>query len=239
MADNLTTQSATLATVPASSVIATDDAGAGGHVQIVKLAIGTDGSATVIPADATNGLDVDVTRIAAGDNLVGRVKVSDGTDVMLVNTDGSISTRPVLSTQVQTSTGLTTASTSYAANDVLGDGWSFTSMGTTGYIVAARLLDKADLIFGVDLILHSASVTFGTDNSAPSRSDTDAEKECGQLSVVALDEGAQRVAISGPTMTPYHTDAGTLYVAGVTRAAHSFFGAVGDLMLRLYYIVST
>lgn len=43
--------------------VATDDAGAGGHVQIIKLAISTDGSATVIPADTANGLDVDVTRV--------------------------------------------------------------------------------------------------------------------------------------------------------------------------------
>lgn len=50
----------------ATPVVATDDAGAGGHVQIIKLAISADGSATVIPADATNGLDVDVTRVADG-----------------------------------------------------------------------------------------------------------------------------------------------------------------------------
>lgn len=48
--------------------IATDDAGAGGHVQIVKLAIGTDGSATVIPADATDGLKVN-TELAAASAL--------------------------------------------------------------------------------------------------------------------------------------------------------------------------
>ena len=57
MADTLTTQSSTLATVPASSIIATDDAGAAGHVQVVKLALSTDGSATPITADA-NGLEV-------------------------------------------------------------------------------------------------------------------------------------------------------------------------------------
>lgn len=37
--------------------VATDDAGAAGHVQVVKLAIATDGSATAIPADG-NGLSV-------------------------------------------------------------------------------------------------------------------------------------------------------------------------------------
>lgn len=87
MADNVAI------TAGSGTSIATDDAGAGGHVQLVKLAISTDGSATPIPAEATNGLDVDVTRlpalvagtanigdvdvasIAAGDNNIGNVDV--------------------------------------------------------------------------------------------------------------------------------------------------------------------
>lgn len=64
MADNVTFQTTAPATPPDATKIATDDAGANGHVQIVKLAISADGSATVIPADATNGIDVDVTRVS-------------------------------------------------------------------------------------------------------------------------------------------------------------------------------
>lgn len=45
------------------STVLTDDTGATGHAQVVKLAISTDGSPTLIPAEATNGLDVDVTRV--------------------------------------------------------------------------------------------------------------------------------------------------------------------------------
>lgn len=52
MADNVAI------TAGSGTDIATDDCGAGGHAQIVKLAIATDGSATLIPADATNGLTV-------------------------------------------------------------------------------------------------------------------------------------------------------------------------------------
>ena len=51
MADNLTT-TATVSTVPVATVIATDDAGAGGHVQRVKLSLSADGSAAPITADA-------------------------------------------------------------------------------------------------------------------------------------------------------------------------------------------
>lgn len=51
MADNVT--------LPGTGdVIAADDAGAGGKVQLFKLAVSTDGSVTLIPADATNGLTI-------------------------------------------------------------------------------------------------------------------------------------------------------------------------------------
>ena len=63
MADTVVYQTASAATPPDATIVATDDAGAAGQVQIIKLAISTDGSATVIPADAANGLDVDVTRV--------------------------------------------------------------------------------------------------------------------------------------------------------------------------------
>lgn len=52
MADNVSITSGS------GTAIATDDAGAGGHVQIFKQAVSTDGSAAVVPADATNGLRV-------------------------------------------------------------------------------------------------------------------------------------------------------------------------------------
>jgi hypothetical protein len=49
-------------TAGSGTTILTDDTGAGGHAQVVKLAISADGSGTPIPADATNGIDVDPTR---------------------------------------------------------------------------------------------------------------------------------------------------------------------------------
>lgn len=52
------------------TTILTDDTGAGGHAQVVKLAISTDGSATLVPADSSNGLDVDVTRVSGDVTVV-------------------------------------------------------------------------------------------------------------------------------------------------------------------------
>jgi hypothetical protein len=98
-----------------SSDLATDDAGAGGHVQIMKLATSTDGSATVIPASTTDGLlvnlgtnnditgtvtanlaagtnnigDVDVLTLpalVAGTAFVGKVQITDGTNDAVVDT---------------------------------------------------------------------------------------------------------------------------------------------------------
>jgi hypothetical protein len=81
MADNLTTQSTTPATVPASTQIATDEV-ASVHYQRVKLVDGTADSTTAIPGDATYGLDVDVTRVQ------GTVTVGDGGNTLSVDDGG-------------------------------------------------------------------------------------------------------------------------------------------------------
>jgi hypothetical protein len=47
-------------TAGSGTTILTDDTGAPGHAQVVKLGISTDGSATLIPSDATNGMLVDL-----------------------------------------------------------------------------------------------------------------------------------------------------------------------------------
>lgn len=66
MADNVTLNS-----MSGGAVVATDDTGTA-HVQIVKLAISADGSATFIPADAANGIDVDVTRVSGTVTVIER-----------------------------------------------------------------------------------------------------------------------------------------------------------------------
>lgn len=63
----------------AGKTVATDDAGAAGHVQVIKLAISTVGSATYIPADATYGLDVDVARLPSG-TVAGGTSLPAGTN---------------------------------------------------------------------------------------------------------------------------------------------------------------
>lgn len=68
MADNVTFQT-TVATPPNATVVAADDV-SGVHYQRVKLVDGTADSTALIPGDATNGLDVDVTRVSGNVTVV-------------------------------------------------------------------------------------------------------------------------------------------------------------------------
>lgn len=74
MADNVAI------TAGSGTDVATDQvSGTLEHVQLFKLAISTDGSRTLVPADATNGLLVDVSRIT------GQVQIGDGTNAVSVD----------------------------------------------------------------------------------------------------------------------------------------------------------
>lgn len=122
MADNLTTQSTTPATVPASTQIATDEV-ASVHYQRVKLVDGTADSTTAIPGDATNGLDVDVTRVQ------GTVNVADGGGSLTV--DGTVAVSSVGGT-VAVSGPLTDTQLRASSVPVSDGGGSLTVDGTVG-----------------------------------------------------------------------------------------------------------
>lgn len=159
MADNLTTGT-TLSSVPSGTVFGTDDAGAAGHIPIGKLAISTDGSATLIPATAANGLLVDISRNAA--LVAGTANIGD-VDVLTVPTDpfganadaasatGSISAKlrfiaatgiPITGTVTVGSHAVTNAGT-FAVQDsqVVADNAGFTD-GTTKVFTAGFIYDE-------------------------------------------------------------------------------------------------
>lgn len=97
----------------------TDDCGAAGHAQVVKLAIATDGSATLIPADATAGLSVNVTDSATRDNGIVDIGAAlpAGT-----NNIGDVDVLTVVTTTNKTATGSLTATGSVTINPVNGCG---------------------------------------------------------------------------------------------------------------------
>lgn len=80
--------------------VATDDCGAGGHAQIVKLAISTDGSATAIPANAADGLlvnlgtnnDVTVSGVSTAANQSTIIGHLDGVEGLLTTIDADTGT---------------------------------------------------------------------------------------------------------------------------------------------------
>jgi hypothetical protein len=64
--------------------IATDEVTTTGeHVQLFKMAVSADGSRTLVPADSSNGLLVDVSRVQ------GQVQVGDGTNAISIDTSGT------------------------------------------------------------------------------------------------------------------------------------------------------
>jgi hypothetical protein len=244
------------------TTVATDDAGAAGHVQIQKLAISTDGSATLIPADATYGLDVDVTRIAAGTNYIGKTRVTDGTtDATVVNTSG---THDGLAVALIDSTGaalsitppgeLTASPTIYSAGacaqydslhtTIMTFSGAANANGGTGRILGARLICKHDS-FAVAIALHlfRKSVTGTTGGDALAVSDTDKLEMVGTLTfdfAAFPPLGGGRVATADRSALPldYKCDTGTSSLFGILQLVGSATPtfAAADLVPFLSFI---
>ena len=122
-------------TAGSGTTIATDDAGASGHVQITKQAISTDGSATLIPADATRGLAVEPRPKAV------RLSVTP-----------TVSTTPAY-TAKDAIGGLMTFSNAVRAS------------GGSGTLMAVQVVDKDQEMKDADLVLFDRSITATTDNA--------------------------------------------------------------------------
>lgn len=107
-------------TAGSGTTIATDDAGAAGHVQVVKLALSADGSATAITADA-NGLEVQLgAALPAGTAEIGKVThgmTGIGTGRTVVTTAG---TRVVLASSTTARHVIITAETDNTGLIVVG-----------------------------------------------------------------------------------------------------------------------
>ncbi|MGH9766100.1 MAG: hypothetical protein ACREAB_01595 [Blastocatellia bacterium] len=167
MADNVAI------TAGSGTTIATDDI-SGVHYQRVKLVDGTLDGTGAIPGDATNGLDVDVTRLpalVAGEAHVGEV----GGKTAIVTTSY---TRPA-------------DTTTYAAGDAVSN--STSSPVQLTFDGAGRINDGSGVILGAvmtssgnqslkgqfELWLFDGSTTPDNDNAAFTPSDADVNKLVG------------------------------------------------------------
>ena len=202
MADNVAI------TAGAGTTIATDDIG-GTHYQRIKLVDGTLDGTDAIPGTAANGLDVDVTRIAAGETHIGEV--------------GSKTTLTAITFSLDTN--------AYADNDVLADTQALSAClranDGTGIIQDVIFNDKDDQGQAFDVIIFNANTSLGTENSAPNISDANADTIVGRFSVGAgdwYDLGGCRIAnirnigicVKGATGTD------DIYIGLISRGAGTY-----------------
>lgn len=144
MADNLTFQTGALATVPDTTVVATDDA-SGVHYQKVKLVDGADGSTALIGGDATNGLDVDVTRLPslpAGTNAIGKLASNTGVTIGAVELAASQTLATVTTVSTVTAIGTSVTPGTSAAHLGKAEDAAHAS-GDTGVLMLAVRRDTA------------------------------------------------------------------------------------------------
>lgn len=141
-----------------------------------------------------------------------------------------------LATLTGASTSLTTATTAYSDGDQLGAIISF-AMTAPGIIMSAQLVDKANIIGAVDAYIFDRSVTLASDNAANAISDADMLFSLGVIEFpYPKTQTNNRLASVDSLAIPYVANASnTIYIALVTRSAHTFFGAAGDLQVRLNY----
>lgn len=207
MADNLST---------AAGNVATDDIG-GFHYQRVKVTHGIDGVAA--DASSSNPLPVVQTgALPAGTNQIGRTS----------------------SHSVQKSITLSLDTSAYAAGDVLADSQvvdgALRVADGTGLLMGVTLIDKSDQKVPLTVYILSGNVSMGTENAAPSISDTNAAhilgfvdfetadyRDLGGVAVAYKQTSIHLVAASG-------TD--DIYVAAVNGSGAPTYAADG-IVLRL------
>ncbi len=238
MADNVTTQTATLATIPGSTKISTDEDATNGHVQRVKLAIATDGSSTHIGADA-NGLQVqgaaaEDAAVAGNPALAGGRY--DATARTLDDGDaGAIAVDPAGNVEIATHATVVDLTLSldtggaYADGDVLAAAQELTNAvrqsGGTGILQSVLVVDQDDQGQALDIVISDATITLGTENSAVSISDADAAKILGVVEVTAADyvdlvnSQVANIRNIGMVIMP---DTTSLYISAVSRGTGTY-----------------
>lgn len=158
MADGITI------TAGSGTTILTDDTGAGGHAQVVKLAISTDGSGTLIPADTTNGIDVDVTRVTGVTTFTATADTTMQNAVS-ATANGTSLTVTGYGTAVFRVTGTFTATVDFEASVDAGANWyaisAMSNAGTLASQVSSAGLYRINCA-GIDVIRARVTWTSGT-----------------------------------------------------------------------------
>lgn len=183
---------------------------------------------------------------AATDKVTYSGDTADVQLVRLVNVAGAEGSKTVnpfrdLKAIAVASSGLTTATTAYAAGDQTGALFTLADAaadsGGGGTIVGVTLVDASDVIGSFDLVIFDSSVTLAADNAAFSISGADAAKIVSVIPVLGpLDLGANRVALAQNVAVPYVcSGSANLYAALITRSANAVYAAgATSLTLRVF-----
>lgn len=211
MADNTTITPGSGATVAADLI-------AGALHQRVKLSLGADGTAADAPGEATNGLDVDVTRMAAlvaGEAHVGEV----GGNILSIAT---AFTRPA-------------DVTAYAANDAVNNSTTapviltFTGAARvaagSGYIVGARIQKSTVAVTNASFRLHiyHTTVTMINDNTANTVLYANATKRVGAIDFSMTSDGSDGAEAQDFSLRmPFKCDTADTALYGVLTAKAAY-----------------
>lgn len=247
MADNVTFQTATLASPPDATKVSTDEDAVNGQVQRVKLAVSADGSSTHIGGDA-NGLQVqggaaEDAAVAGSPVLLGgrydaTARSIDDGDVggLAVDSSGTlqISTH---STVIDLTLSLDTGG-AYSDGDVLAAAQelalSVRAGAGTGVLQSIVVVDQDDQGQGFDIVISDSTITLGTENSAVNISDADAAKIMGIVEVTAGDYidlvNSQHVTKDnlGIAIMPDTTSA---YISAISRGTGTY--TASGIVLRI------
>lgn len=177
MADNVSTQSGTLASVPATTTYAADLISSVYYFR-QKVALGADGTFTA---------DVSGRDVGSGD---GAMYVDVRPNVARISQTPTISTSPA-----------------YAAKDAVGGLLTFANAarvsGGACKVTACQIVDKGQLMAALDLLLFDRSITAPTDNSIFNPSDTEAGYCVGGFSIFGSDYAdVSTNSVAHPAISP-------------------------------------
>lgn len=207
-----------VAITPGSGATVAADLIGGALHQRVKLSLGADGTAADAPGDGTNGLDVDVTRMAA--LVAGEAHAAE--------VGGNLITVAVSFTRP----GDTTA---YAAGDAVNNSTSAPTIMTfanagrvaagSGYVVGCRLqkstVTTANAVFR--LHLYHTTVTMINDNTAQTVLYANATKRIGAIDLSCGSDGSDGAEAQDFSLRiPYKCDGGATDIFGVLQAKGAY-----------------
>jgi len=193
------------------TIIATDSV-SGSHIQYVKLVDGTSDSGSPISGDSIYGLDVDPTRLPAGENHLGEI----GNNNIEIDLDCSLDTNL------------------YSGGDVFFDTQELPNATRIngGYTTLQNFIVNDEDNQGVDfdLIFLNANNSLGTENSVPNISDVDARTIITKIPIIVTDYyslGGLKIANPNiiPKLMKSASGSTSLFVGGIINGSGTYSGS--------------